>query len=80
MNIYNCWYQGISGFTCKLGTKHWMFVPNLGQINNHIFRNLSLFDLVFQNSIEYQYELEKELENNRSVLVRFITSLIFPTM
>ena len=64
MNVYACWYQGNYGYACRTRGSRWMFVPELGQADNMVYRNLSLHELVFKNTIEKSYEFN--LEKNRN--------------
>ena len=57
MNIYRCYYKGISGFASKMHRSTWMFVPDLGEVDNKIRRNLLLSDLVFKYRHQYDYEM-----------------------
>ena len=61
MNVYACWYQGNYGYACRTRNGRWMFVPELGQPDSMIYRNLSLNELLFKNPIAktYEFHLEK---------------------
>jgi len=60
MNIYQCCYENSIGYGCRIGSKKWMFVPELGQLNNTIYKNIPLNDLVFRNPFEKNYEQNRE--------------------
>lgn len=78
MNVYACWYEGSYGYSCRTRGSRWMFVPELGQPDRMIYRNLPLYALVFKNPIEKTYELN--LEKSRSVfsLAGLIRRLFLP--
>jgi hypothetical protein len=76
MNIYNCWHQGISGFAAKLDAKRWLFVPDMGQPDCRIRRNIGLSELIFKNRSDYQFELGLQAESRFS-LVRTIVMWLF---
>lgn len=80
MNVYQCWYLGLKGYCCRNHNSRWMFVPEMGQINNNIHKHISLNDLVFNNAFakEYELKLERKLEKMRSNPFNFIKSLLFP--
>jgi hypothetical protein len=80
MNVYQCWYFGISGYCCRNYNSKWMFVPELGQINSRIHKHISIHDLVFNNDFAKQYELtiEQRVEKIRSNPLHFIKALLFP--
>jgi len=64
MNVYRCWYQGIQGYSCRRG-RGWMFVPELGQPDNRIHKNIVLTDLVFMNREEGRFEMNNETSRNK---------------
>ena len=77
MNVYPCCYQGISGFGCKDFRQRWMFIPDMGQLSNKIYRNLELNQLVFKN--ERAQAFEYSLENDKSSILQAILRVIgFP--
>lgn len=80
MNVYQCWYRGLSGYCCRAHNSRWMFVPELGQINNRIHKHVSLHDLVFDNPFAKMHELtiERSLEKTRGNLFYFLIELFFP--
>ena len=78
MNVYRCWHDGTSGYAGRLDRKYWLFVPDLAQPDNHIYRNIQLSELTFKNRIEYDYEME-QLTLNRLSLMRLLESLLFST-
>lgn len=61
MNVYSCFYKGNTGYCCRQHNKSWMFVPDLGQYDNKIYRNIDIEDLVFTNPYVKKYELDNEL-------------------
>lgn len=67
MNIYRCWHQGILGYGCRRGSA-WMFVPELGQPDNQIYKGLDITDLVFLNNEERLFEMKNDkLRKNRTL-------------
>lgn len=80
MNVYPCWYLGLSGYCCRSHNLKWMFVPEMGQHNNRIHKRISLNDLVFNNvyAKEYELKIEQGLDKIRMNPFRFIRSLLFP--
>lgn len=67
MNVYRCWHRGILGYSCRRG-RGWMFVPELGQPDNRIHKNIELADLVFINKEERRFEMKNEaLRNDRTL-------------
>ena len=61
MNVYSCCYQGNLGYCCRRFNSTWMFVPELGQPDNRVHKNVPFEDLIFQNLNARNYELESEL-------------------
>lgn len=80
MNVYSCWYRGLSGYCCRGHNSRWMFVPELGQTNNNIQKHISFHELVFDNSFARQYELELErrLQKLKINPFNFLKYLLFP--
>ena len=80
MNVYQCWYLGLKGYCCRSHNSRWMFVPEMGQIDNKIHKHISLNDLVFNNSFakEYELKIERKLEKMRGNPFNFIKSLFMP--
>ena len=80
MNVYQCWYRGLSGYCCRSYNSRWMFIPELGQANNRIHKHVSLHELVFENHFAKKFELNNEymLEKTRSNLFYFLKKMLFP--
>jgi len=78
MNVYSCWYQGNFGYTCRFHTGKWMFVPEMGQIDNIIHKNLGLDDLTFKYDREKSYEMTNEKNYNSGSILGFLKSIVFP--
>lgn len=78
MNVYTCWYQGNLGYGCRTRGRGWMFVPELGQPDGRVHKNLGLHDLLFKNQFERQIELNLENELRKFSLRRFLRTLISP--
>lgn len=74
MNIYRCWYQGILGYGCRRG-RGWMFVPELGQPDNRVHKQLDINDLVFMNNAVRRYEMQLEKRLNTRTLSRLMETL-----
>ncbi len=76
MNIYRCYYKGVSGFASKVHRASWLFIPDPGQADYRAPQNLSLTDLVFKNRRQFEYELGHPDAEPFSIL-QFIRSLFF---
>lgn len=79
MNVYQCLYLGLRGYCCRSHNSRWMFVPELGQTNGNIRKQISFSDLIFNNSFAKQYELkiEQRLQKIKSNPFYFLKSLLF---
>ena len=78
MNVYSCWYQDNFGYTCCVHSRKWMFVPELGQLDNNIYKNLLLEDLTFTYASEKSFELMREQGQGRITLLGLLKSILFP--
>ena len=78
MNVYSCWYQENFGYTCRAHSRKWMFVPELGQLDNNIYKNLLLEDLTFSYPSEKSFELMQDQEPGRITLLGLLKSILFP--
>ena len=78
MNVYTCWHHGNLGYGCRTRRMRWMFVPELGQPDNRVYKNLCLDDLIFKNPFDRQIELDFEKQMRKFSIVRFLRTLIFP--
>jgi hypothetical protein len=76
MNIYRCCYKGISGFASKMHRSAWTFVPDLGEVDNRIRRNLQLSDLVFEYRHQYDYEMNQP-DTERLSFRQLLRKLLF---
>ena len=56
MNVYSCWYEGNFGYACRIAVRKWMFVPEMGQPDANIYKNLLLEDLTFKFAFENSFE------------------------
>lgn len=77
MNVYSCWYLGIRGFACRLHTFSWLFVPDIHQRDDTIYRGIRFSDLVFQNRYEQEYELHQEKQLAKRSLISILISGFF---
>ena len=75
MNIYTCWYRGNLGYGCRRHGQKWMFVPELGQSDKNIYRDLSLEDLIFKNPEDKYFELKVENEAGTQSILEFLQNL-----
>ena len=75
MNIYTCWYRGNLGYGCRRGSKTWMFVPEFGQNDNHIYSDLSLEDLIFKNPADKRFERQLDDKSGSTVLLELIQAV-----
>lgn len=78
MNVYSCWHHGNFGYACHLRGRHWLFVPELGQADGRIHRNLFLGELEFRNPFEKKFEVARDRELASPWLVRCIRDLLRP--
>jgi hypothetical protein len=75
MNVYPCVYRGIIGYCCRLRGRRWLFVPELGQPDRNLRRDVSLRELVFADRRAQQYETEFERTAGRRAVIRFLKAL-----
>jgi hypothetical protein len=78
MNVYTCLYRGNIGYGCRTRGRNWMFVPEMGQPDGTIYKNLLLHDLVFKNPFEKKFELSLERESRAISLSRVLRWLFLP--
>jgi len=78
MNIYRCQHRGTSGYGCRVKPNSWLFVPDLGECDNRIHRNIPLDSLVFDNILELQYELSRDQGNRLARYIRSFLDLFLP--
>ena len=78
MNIYTCWHHGNFGYGCRTRSRKWMFVPELGQPDNKIYKNLTMNELVFKNPFDHKFELELERKLRKFSPLRFFKRLLSP--
>ena len=78
MHVYSCWYQSNFGYSCRAHTEKWMFVPELGQPDNKIYKNLLLEDLTFKYAREKSFEEMQEHRPLHSTLLSVLHSILFP--
>ena len=60
MNVYNCFYRGNIGYSCRMRGRNWMFVPDFGQPDRRVHRGLALDDLVFADPRAKAWERSRE--------------------
>ena len=75
MNVYSCWYEGNFGYACRIAVRKWMFVPEMGQPDANIYKNLLLEDLTFKFAFEKSFEKRYE---QKSPLMGILKFLILP--
>lgn len=78
MNVYSCWYQGNFGYSCPVRQGKWIFVPELGQFDNKIYKNLVLEDLNFKYAGEKSFEKMRENRIIRNAMLIALLALFFP--
>ena len=66
MNVYCCWYKGNQGYCCRRRNLNWMFVPELGQPDRNIYKNIAFEDLVFKNTCAWDYEKNQQVRLGKS--------------
>lgn len=54
-----------------------MFVPEFGQKDNRIYKNLSLDDLIFKNPLDKHYEMKLEEQAGARPLLELFQSLFY---
>ena len=72
MNVYRCLYHGNMGYGCRTRGRKWMFVPELGQSDHKVYKNLLLDDLLFVNPFDRKFEHEIEKRLAKTWLLGFI--------
>lgn len=75
MDVYACWYQKCFGYACRLDSGRWMFVPDLGQPDQNVYKELHLDELVFKNTEEKRFE---QASRASSSLLGRVRGLVFP--
>ena len=78
MNIYTCWHRGNLGYGCRLWGNKWMFVPEFGQNDGRVYKDLPLDELIFKNPSDKSYEMQLEVNTAASVLIKVFHSLVYP--
>lgn len=76
MNVYSCSYKGNLGYCCRTYNRSWMFVPDLGQYDSKIYRNINLEDLIFTNPCARQFELDIEMKTENNGLMSFLSKTL----
>jgi hypothetical protein len=76
MNIYSCWYKGNFGYCCRWHNNTWTFVPELGQTDSNIYKNVALEDLVFKNKYAEEFEREYQARLDRIYTVGLLGKLL----
>jgi hypothetical protein len=72
MNVYSCWHKGTLGYCCRRHNAAWMFVPELGQYDNNIYKNVAFEDLIFRNKYESDYEARLERSRTAGLLQKIL--------
>lgn len=72
MNVYSCWHKGTLGYCCRRDNSEWMFVPELGQYDKTIYKNVAFEDLIFKNRYESEYEARLERSRTAGLLQRIL--------
>ena len=75
MGVYSCWYREIFGYACLLESGNWIFVPDMGQPDQNVYRNLTLNDLIFTNSDEHRSAMSSTLPLS---LLERVRAIVFP--
>lgn len=78
MNVYSCWYHGIFGYGCRTRGRKWIFVPELGQPDNNIYKHLCLGDLIFKNPFDKKFEADLENGMRKRSVSTLFTCLLIP--
>jgi len=53
-----------------------MFVPELGQPDNRVYKELELAELVFRNRYEWRFELKNEEQHNGNSFARLLRQFL----
>ena len=77
MNVYTCWYNGNFGYGCRTRSRRWMFVPELGQPDHKVYKNLTVHDLIFKNPFDKKLELVLEHKLQKSGWWGLLKRLLF---
>ena len=59
MNTYPCWLNGRPGYCFEHRRSGWCFIPEQGQADSKVRRNLSLEDFLFSNHHDRQFEYRR---------------------
>ena len=76
MNVYSCIYQNSEGYCCRRRDESWMFVPQFGEPDRHIYKKIPLEDLEFSIPEEKIFEEIYENRLRQSGLTRKFRNLI----
>ncbi|MBI2994710.1 MAG: hypothetical protein HYY48_11115 [Gammaproteobacteria bacterium] len=75
MNVYACCYRGNLGYGCRIRGRRWMFVPEFGQVDHCVHRNVALAELRFANRWAQDYERDREQPWPRIGIVNWLRRL-----
>ena len=78
MNVYGCRYKGNYGYVCRTASSKWMFVPEMGQADSRVHRNVEFTALAFRNRNDQRFEQERERRFSEPRLQRWLRDLVFP--
>lgn len=77
MNVYTCFYRGNFGYCVRRQNASWMFVPELGQTDNNVHKNVPFDHLIFINPYEESFEREYEERLRKRTLAGFLQAVFF---
>lgn len=75
MNVYSCTYKKSQGYCCRRHDTTWMFVPQFGEPDRHIYKKVPFEDLEFSIPEEKIFEAIFENRLRQSGLTRQFKNL-----
>lgn len=74
MNVYSCVYKGNKGYCCRRHNRNWMFVPELGQVDNKVYKNISFAEILFENIFDKKLEEKNQKKISINSLLHSVMS------
>ena len=75
MGVYSCWYREIFGYACRVESGSWIFVPEMGQADQNVYKNLQFDELIFNNIDEQRGAMNAAAPDS---MVDRIKNMLFP--
>ena len=76
MNIYGCVYKGNRGYCCRRHNMNWMFVPDLGQVDNKVYKNISFDEIFFENSFDRKLEQDFQVKLDKTGIIGLLHNFV----